>query len=68
MCLFDMGVRWKTNYQEAQEEKKNWTTGKKRMSKGYTMIELVVVIILIGILSAVAVPRFERSVFWKDHR
>ena len=32
------------------------------MSKGYTMIELVVVIILIGILSAVAVPRFERRI------
>ena len=32
------------------------------MSEGYTMIELVVVIILIGILSAVAVPRFERRI------
>ena len=32
------------------------------MSKGYTMIELVVVIILIGILSAVAVPRFEKRI------
>ena len=32
------------------------------MSNGYTMIELVVVIILIGILSAVAVPRFERRI------
>ena len=32
------------------------------MSKGYTMIELVVVIILIGILSAIAVPRFEKRI------
>ena len=32
------------------------------MNKGYTMIELVVVIILIGILSAVAVPRFEKRI------
>ena len=32
------------------------------MSKGYTMIELVVVIILIGILSAVAFPRFEKRI------
>ena len=32
------------------------------MSKGYTKIELVVVIILIGILSAVAVPRFEKRI------
>ena len=32
------------------------------MNKGYTLIELVVVIILIGILSAVAVPRFERRI------
>ena len=32
------------------------------MNKGYTLIELVIVIILIGILSAVAVPRFERRI------
>ena len=32
------------------------------MNKGYTLIELVVVIILIGILSAVAVRRFERRI------
>ena len=32
------------------------------MNKGYTLIELVVVIIQIGILSAVAVPRFERRI------
>jgi len=32
------------------------------MSKGYTLIELVIVIVVIGILSAVAVPRFERRI------
>ena len=31
-------------------------------SKGYTLFELVVVILLIGILSAVAVPRFEQRI------
>ena len=32
------------------------------MSRGYTLIELVIVIVVIGILSAVAVPRFERRI------
>ena len=32
------------------------------MNKGYTLFELVVVILLIGILSAVAVPRFEKRI------
>ena len=31
-------------------------------SKGYTLLEFVVVILLIGILSAVAVPRFEKRI------
>ena len=31
-------------------------------SKGYTLFELVVVMLLIGILSAVAVPRFEKRI------
>ena len=32
------------------------------MNKGYTLFELVVVILLIGILSAVAIPRFEKRI------
>jgi len=32
------------------------------MSKGFTLIEMVVVILLLGILSSVAIPRFARSI------
>tara|TARA_Y100001951_G_C11190099_1_gene210999 strand:- start:168 stop:563 length:396 start_codon:yes stop_codon:yes gene_type:complete len=32
------------------------------VNKGYTLFELVVVILLIGILSAVAIPRFEKRI------
>ena len=32
------------------------------MSKGYTMIELVIVILLIGILSVVSITRFEKRI------
>jgi prepilin-type N-terminal cleavage/methylation domain-containing protein len=32
------------------------------MSKGFTLMEMVIVIILIGILSSVAVPRFARRI------
>ena len=32
------------------------------MNKGYTMMEMVIVILLIGILSAVAIPRFEQRI------
>ena len=38
------------------------------MKNGYTMIELVVVILLIGILSAVAVPRFEKRIELEELR
>jgi prepilin-type N-terminal cleavage/methylation domain-containing protein len=38
------------------------------MNKGYTMIELVIVILLIGIMSAVAVPRFERRIELEELR
>jgi len=32
------------------------------VNKGYTLFELVVVILLIGILSAVSIPRFEKRI------
>ena len=32
------------------------------MNKGYTLFELVVVILLIGILTAIAIPRFEKRI------
>ena len=32
------------------------------MSKGYTMIEMVIVILLIGIMSGLAIPRFEKRI------
>ncbi len=35
---------------------------KKKMNKGYTLIEILVVILLIGIMSAIAIPRFEKRI------
>ena len=32
------------------------------MNNGYTMIEMVVVILLIGILSVLSIPRFEKRI------
>jgi len=32
------------------------------VNKGYTLFEMIVVILLIGILSAVAIPRFEKRI------
>ena len=40
----------------------------KKINEGFTMIELVVVILLIGILSMVAVPRFERRIELEELR
>ena len=38
------------------------------MNKGFTLIEILVVILLIGIMSAVAVPRFEKRIELEELR
>ena len=38
------------------------------MNKGFTMIEMVIVILLIGILSIVAIPRFEKRIELEELR
>ena len=38
------------------------------MNKGFTMIEMVIVILLIGILSIVAIPRFEQRIELEELR
>ena len=38
------------------------------MNKGFTLIEMMIVILLIGIMSAVAVPRFARRIELEDLR
>ena len=39
-----------------------------RIAKGFTLIEIMIVILLIGIMSAVAVPRFERRIELAEFR
>ena len=40
----------------------------KKINEGFTMIALVVVILLVGILSVVAVPRFEKRIELEELR
>ena len=37
-----------------------------RIAKGYTLTEMVVVILIIGIMSAVAIPRYQRRIELED--
>ena len=39
-----------------------------RLNKGFTLIELMIVILIIGIMSAVAVPRFEKRIELEELR
>ena len=39
-----------------------------RLTKGFTLIEMVIVILLIGIMSGIAVPRFEKRIELEELR